>query len=139
MARKVRDLMTPEPIAVEADRPVADAAEKMRDESVGDVLVTQDGKLFGIVTDRDIVVRCVALGEDPRQMPVEQISTKELTVVTADDDADRAAELMGERALRRLPVVDRGKLVGIVSLGDLAVEREPGSALGEISAAPPNV
>jgi CBS domain-containing protein len=139
MASKIRDLMTPDPVAVEADRPVLEAAQRMREGSMGDVLVTRDGDLYGIVTDRDIVVRCVALGEDPRQTAVESVCSTELTVLAPDDDADHAVELMRERALRRLPVVERGRLVGIVTLGDLAIERDRSSALGEISAAPPNV
>ena len=87
----------------------------------------------------DIVVRVVAEGRDPRATRIEDIASRDLTAVSPDDPVDRAVELMRERAVRRLPVVKRGKVVGIVSIGDLAVERDPGSALADISAAPPNV
>jgi CBS domain-containing protein len=138
---KVRDVMTQDPIALDANATVVEAAEQMRDAAVGDVLVVQNGRLLGIVTDRDIAVRGVAAGEDPRTMKLANIMSAELTTVSPDDDAARAVELMRKRALRRLPVVENGRLVGILSLGDLAIEgdrRSAGSALGSISAAPPN-
>jgi CBS domain-containing protein len=111
----------------------------MRANDIGDVIASDDkGGITGIVTDRDIVVRVVAEGRDPSATPIEDIASRDLTAVSPDDPVERAVELMRERAVRRLPVVKRGKVVGIVSIGDLAVERDPGSALADISAAPPN-
>jgi CBS domain-containing protein len=138
MPNKVRDVMTKNPIALEADQPVTVAARRMREAEVGDVLVTRDGDLCGIVTDRDIVVRCVASGGDPETTALGRICSEAVATLRPDDDADRAVALMKQHAVRRIPVVDDGRLVGIVSLGDLAVERDRSSALGSISAAPAN-
>jgi CBS domain-containing protein len=110
----------------------------MRDRDIGDVLVTRDGdQLAGIVTDRDLVVRCLADGADA-DATIERACSNDLATVTPDSSVDDAIRLMRERSLRRIPVVDGGRAVGIVTLGDLAVEREPDSALGDISAALPN-
>jgi CBS domain-containing protein len=138
MADTVRDLMTPDPVTVDASAPVAEAARVMRDRHVGDVMVLQGGRLRGIVTDRDIVVRVVAEERDARTSRAGDVVSTHLVTVTPDDPVERAVALMRENALRRLPVVDGDRPVGIVSLGDLAVEREPRSALGQISAAPAN-
>jgi CBS domain-containing protein len=135
MASTVADVMTNEPVSCPASTSVHDVARLMRDRGIGDVLVTEDGKLKGIVTDRDIVVRCLAEG-DVSGATVADACSKELTVVEPGMRISDAAELMGRLAVRRLPVVDRGRPVGIVSLGDLAVERDPESVLGQISAAP---
>jgi CBS domain-containing protein len=118
---------------------VREAAETMRANDIGDVVVVDDnGAISGILTDRDIVVRVVAEGRDPRATRIGDIASRELTAVSPDDPVDRAVLLMRERAIRRLPVVDKGKPVGIVSIGDLALDRDPDSALADISAAPPN-
>jgi CBS domain-containing protein len=91
------------------------------------------------VTDRDIAVRAVADGRDPERTPVSEICSKDLTTVSPEDDLDRAIQVMREKAIRRLLVVDnRNQTVGILSLGDLALERDARSVLGQISAAPPN-
>jgi CBS domain-containing protein len=110
----------------------------MRDRDIGDVLVVDDGSIRGIVTDRDIVVRCVADGADLENAKVGDVCSADLTTVTADATVEEAARIMRDSALRRLPVVDRGAPVGIVTLGDLAVQADPHSALGGISAARPN-
>ena len=102
-----------------------DAAGHMRDRDIGDVLVVDDGSVRGIVTDRDIVVRCVAEGGDVRQATVGDVCSAKLTTVASDASIEEAARIMRDKALRRLPVVDRGKPVGIVTLGDLAVRRRP--------------
>jgi CBS domain-containing protein len=139
MADRIRDVMTPNPQALSASATVREAAETMRTHDIGDVIASDNkGGLAGIVTDRDIVVRVVAEGRDPRVTLIEEIVSRDLTAVSPDDPVKRAVELMRERAVRRLPVVKGGKVVGIVSIGDLAVERDPGSALADISAAPPN-
>ena len=134
----IAELMTADPIVVERDTPVREAAQRMRDSDVGDVLVTENGSLFGIVTDRDIVIRCVAEDADPSEMEVGDLCSDELVTLSPSDLAADAVKLMKQKAVRRLPVVDGEKAVGIITLGDLAVEQDAQSALGRISAAPPN-
>ena len=139
MAEYIRDVMTTNPETLPESTIVREAAEAMRANDIGDVVVVDDnGAISGILTDRDIVVRVVAEGRDPRVTRIGDIASRELTAVSPDDPVDRAVQLMRERAIRRLPVVDKGKPVGIVSIGDLALDRDPGSALADISAAPPN-
>jgi CBS domain-containing protein len=110
----------------------------MRDQDIGAVIVIENNQVCGIVTDRDIVVRMVAEGRDAATTPLAALCGHTLTTISPEDSVDRAVQLMREKAVRRLPVVERGHAVGIVSLGDLVRERDPDSALGEISAAPPN-
>jgi CBS domain-containing protein len=139
MAERIREVMTPDPHTLPERTLVRMAADTMRANDIGDVIVSDDnGQITGILTDRDIVVRVVAEGRDPSATRVGDIASRELTAVAPDDPVDRAVQLMRERAIRRLPVVDRGKPVGIVSIGDLALDRDPDSALADISAAPPN-
>jgi CBS domain-containing protein len=139
MAERIRDVMTTDPQTLPESAIVREAAETMRAHDIGDVILSDDnGQLTGILTDRDIVVRVVAEGRDPRATRIGDIASRELTAVSPDDPVDRAVQLMRERAIRRLPVVDKGKPVGIVSIGDLALDRDPDSALADISAAPPN-
>ncbi len=138
MGQKIRELMTKDPLTMDIARPLVEAARMMRDADVGDVLCMRDGKLAGIVTDRDIVVRCIAEDADPKTTPVERACSRDLTTLSPEDDSDNAVKLMGKKAIRRIPVVENGKPVGIVSLGDLAVARDRESALGGISAARAN-
>ncbi len=139
MAKQVRDVMNTKPIKLDRSTSVVEAARQMRTASVGAVLISHDGRLAGIVTDRDIAVRVVAQGRDPSTTRLADICSSELTTLSPDDDIDRAIDVMRSRAVRRLPVVDAtNRPVGIVSLGDLALERDPQSVLGRISAAPPN-
>ena len=139
MSERIRDVMTTNPETLPESTIVREAAEAMRANDIGDVVVVDDnGAISGILTDRDIVVRVVAEGRDPRATRIGDIASRELTAVSPDDPVDRAVQLMRERAIRRLPVVDKGKPVGIVSIGDLALDRDPDSALADISAAPPN-
>ena len=139
MARQVRELMNKQPIKLASSSPIAEAARRMRDGNVGAVLVEDGGMMCGIVTDRDIAVRAVAQGRDPRTTPLSEICSKDLTTLSPDDDLDRAVQVMREKAIRRVPVVDaRKQPVGILSLGDLALELDARSVLGQISAAPPN-
>lgn len=135
----VRDVMSPSPRTLPAASSLQEAARFMRDHDIGPVIVVNDdGGLRGIVTDRDIVVRAVAEGREPTTTRLAEICSEELVVVGPDDDAEAAIRFMRERAVRRLPVVEGERPVGIVAIGDLAVTRDPGSALAEISAAPPN-
>ena len=140
MLNRIADVMTPNPMTIPEKTLVREAAEAMRANDIGDVIVTDDrGKLVGIVTDRDVVVRVVAEGRDPRATCVGDIASRDLTAVAPTDRIDHAVDLMRERAIRRLPVVDKGKPIGIVTIGDLALNRDPDSALADISGAPPNV
>lgn len=137
MASTVQDVMTTDLITCPTTATIADAARLMRDHDIGDVLVTSDdGRLTGIVTDRDLVVRCLAEGLSG-DAPVASACTTGLTTIGTNASIEDAARLMSDLSLRRLPVVEVDRTVGIVTLGDLAVERDPNSALGEISAAQP--
>lgn len=137
--RRVRELMTPGLVTVPGTASVAQAACEMRDHSIGDVLVMDEGRLLGLLTDRDIAVRVVASGRLPELTPVAEVcSREELVTVSPEDKVIHAVALMRDRAVRRLPVMQNGRPVGIVSLGDLALERDRRSVLGEISAAPAN-
>lgn len=134
----VSEVMTKNPITLDAKTTVEDAARAMRDADIGDVLVMEDNHLCGIVTDRDIVLRSIAEGQNPGQMPIRRICSETLASASPSDTVEDAVRMMRERSVRRLPVVEGDKPIGILSIGDLAVERDPRSALGEISAAPPN-
>jgi CBS domain-containing protein len=138
MAQQVRDVMTRNPITMQATATATDAAKAMRDRDIGDILVLENSLICGIVTDRDIVVRGLGVGLDPGQTKLGEICSRELTTVSPTDDVSDVIALMRGKAIRRLPVVENERPVGIVSLGDLAVERDQRSVLGEISAAPPN-
>ena len=131
--------MTPEPEALEATATVMHAAELMRARDIGDVVVLEDDRLYGILTDRDIVVRVLAERSDPAAVTVGEACSRVLTTISPTESLADAVRLIREKAIRRLPVVeDGGRVVGIVSLGDLAEARDPKSALGDISAAAPN-
>lgn len=136
--QNIQEVMTRNPMTYPASGTIADAARAMRDNDVGDVLVERDGSVCGIVTDRDIVVRGVAEDCDLNQVSLGDICTETLVTLSPTDSVEDAVRLMRTEALRRLPICDDGKPVGIVSLGDLAVERDPESALADISAARPN-
>ncbi len=138
MAQTVREVMTAKPVALQSGTTLQEAARAMRDHDVGSVVVLDDDVVRGIVTDRDIVVRAVAEGRDPATTVLAEISSERVVTVSPDDPVDRAVALMREHAVRRLPVVENGRPAGIVSIGDLAIERDPESVLGRISAAEPN-
>ncbi|KUN38516.1 CBS domain-containing protein [Streptomyces longwoodensis] len=138
MAQHVRDIMTGGPVTVEPQTSLTAVARLMRDENIGAVLVADHDELRGLVSDRDLVVRALAEGWDPERTTVAGACSDDLVTVTPDDDLDRAVGLMREHAVRRLPVVEGGHPVGMVALADLAMERDPESALGDISVARPN-
>lgn len=139
MGQAIRDVMTPDPVCVDPHETAADAARRMREVESGAILVAEDGHLRGMLTDRDIVVRAIAQGRDPRQVEVREICSSDIEALRPDDDADRAVQLMRERHIRRIPIVDgEDHPVGIVSIGDLALARDEKSALADISAAPAN-
>ncbi|MFC9463493.1 CBS domain-containing protein [Streptomyces coelicoflavus] len=138
MTQYVRDVMTGDPVTVEPLTSVTEVARLMRDRDLGAVLVTEGDRLRGLVTDRDLVVRSLAEGGDPERTTVAGACSGDLVTVRPDEELGHAVELMRAHAVRRVPVVDDGHPVGIVSLGDLAMERDPESALGDISVARPN-
>lgn len=139
MTTTMRDIMSPAPVCLAATESVSAAAKAMKEHGIGTVLVLADGRLAGIVTDRDIAVRVLAENHDPRAMRVGAICSTELAVLGPDDDVELAARLVRERAIRRIPVAQDGTPVGVVSIGDLALEKDQHSALSAISAASPNI
>jgi CBS domain-containing protein len=134
----IRDVMSPRPLALSADAMITEAALVMRREDIGDVLVVQEDRPCGILTDRDIVVRVLAAGKDPSQTRVGDVCSRELTTVSPEDSVGQAVRLMREKAIRRLPVLEDGEIVGMLSIGDIAVARDSRTGLADISAAPPN-
>jgi CBS domain-containing protein len=122
-ARKIRDIMTRDPEVVRPDDKLQAAAMKMRELDVGVVPVCDGRKLRGMLTDRDIAIRAVAEGQDPRSTTVQDVMTPDITYCMEDDSIEEAARLMKDQQIRRLPIVDNNHdLVGIISLGDLAVD-----------------
>jgi CBS domain-containing protein len=139
MAESVSDVMTPNPRTVTPSDSLAKVAEIMRDADVGALVVAESDVPSGIVTDRDIVVRAIAEGKDPAETTVaDTAEDRELRTVTPDQSVDDVIALMRDEKVRRVPVVEDGRAVGIVSLGDLALDREPRSALAQISEPPAN-
>ncbi|HYX79381.1 MAG TPA: CBS domain-containing protein [Actinomycetota bacterium] len=135
---KVRDVMTADPVTITRDASLAEASRLMRDRDIGALVVLAEDDVAGVITDRDIVVRGIAENRMPDQTPVSEVTSEDVVTVSPEDELSRVVETMRERALRRVPVVESGHPVGIVSLGDLAVDRDPDSVLGQISAADPN-
>lgn len=122
---KVRDIMTNQVISVAPGESVDVAARTLTHYNIGALPVCgTDGKLCGLVTDRDLVTRCLASGRTPAQTTVREVMSREVRVAQPDMDAAVAAHLMGSRQVRRLPVVENGKLCGMLSLGDLAKREE---------------
>ena len=126
----IRDVMTPNPQTVSPQDSIQNAARIMRDADTGAVPVVENGRPIGILTDRDIVVRAVADGGQPNR-PVSDIVTGSVVVVSPDMSTREASELMSEYQVRRLPVVENERLVGIVSIGDLAVKEGRDSRTGD--------
>jgi CBS domain-containing protein len=135
----VSEVMTKDVVYLPAETTIDEAAKAMRDRNIGDVVVTEGPALAGVVTDRDIVVRAVAERRDPGSTPIGTITSRDMIMVQQDATANEAVRMMRDRAVRRLLVCDRDRqLVGILSIGDLALEMDRDSALADISAAPPN-
>ncbi|MPM17324.1 Hypoxic response protein 1 [bioreactor metagenome] len=135
---QVRNLMNPNVVSITPGESAALAARLLCQHNVGSLPVCEeDGRLRGILTDRDIILRCIAAEEDPAQTPVREVMTRSPSTVSPDDDIREAARIMASDQIRRLPVVDHGRLVGIVALGDLArthqFDMEASKALSEIS------
>ncbi len=119
----IRDLMTPTVVTVASSTSLADVAREMREENLAEVLVVDDGLVRGMVTDRDIVVHGVANGLDPNGATAADVCRADLVSVTPGAGVDEAIEVMRRRAVRRIPVLDDGVPVGMLSLGDLAIAR----------------
>jgi len=137
MGTKVRDVMTDRPHCVTPETPVSQAAELMASEDIGALPVLENDEIAGVVTDRDIVVRAVAKGKDPRGMPVREVSTREVITVGKEQDLSDALQLMATHRVRRLPVVnEENRLVGVVAQADIALiarEKTVGEVVGQIS------
>jgi CBS domain-containing protein len=138
MAQSIREVMTADPRTVDSGATLVDAAREMRDGDVGSLVVVENGSVAGIVTDRDIVVRAVADGRDPSSTRVSEVATMNPTTLTVDQTVEDAIRVMREQDIRRIPVVQDGRPAGIVSLGDLAIERDTDSVLADIASEPPN-
>jgi CBS domain-containing protein len=140
MGTHVGEVMTRRPRSVTPETPVTQVAELMEAEDVGAIPVVEGDRLVGMVTDRDIVVRAIAKGKDPRGMPVAEVSSRDLVTVDPDDDLSDALQLMAQHQVRRLPVVeDDNRLVGVISQADIALEakeKHAGEMLEEISRPP---
>ena len=136
MAQSVRDVMTPGVRSVSPSQSLAEAAEVMKGEDVGAVPVVEEGRLAGIVTDRDIVIRAVADRRDPQTVKVEEVASRDLVTVEPEQDLDEALALMARHQVRRLPVVEQGQLVGMLAQADVALEakeKNVGEMVEEIS------
>jgi CBS domain-containing protein len=134
---KIKELMTTDVITCTPSTPIMEVAKHMKNNDIGSVPVVNNNQLVGLITDRDVIVRCIALGLDPNKTQAQDCMTKNPVTVTPETDAHEAADLMASEQVRRLPVVKNGALVGICVLGDLAVMSvhvdEAGDALSEIS------
>jgi CBS domain-containing protein len=136
MGTSIKEVMTRDVRACEPNATVAEAAKVMAQEDVGPIPIVEDGRLVGIVTDRDIVVRVVAEGRDPKTTTVNEIASTELVTVSPEDNLDEALKLLAERQIRRLPVVEGDRLVGIVAQADIArlgKDKTTGEVVEEIS------
>jgi CBS domain-containing protein len=137
MVQRVADVMTPAPTDVDATDTIEAAARAMASKDVGALIVRSESRIVGIITDRDIVVRGLAEGRG-LDAKVGEVASDQLVTVGPGDPVATAVEVMRDAAVRRVPVMDGDTAVGIVSIGDLAVERDPSSALADISEEPPN-
>jgi CBS domain-containing protein len=136
VAKMVRDAMTANPRTATPAQSLAEAAQIMQSEDVGSVPVVEDGRLVGVLTDRDIAIRAVAEGVDVQTLNVGDVASREPVTVEPGQDLDEALALMARHQVRRLPVVDDGQLVGILAQADVAIEvkeKKAGEVLEEIS------
>ena len=131
MAKRVQQLMTSDPCSIDVDKSVAYAAKMMRDENVGVAPIVEGDRLVGTVTDRDIVVRVIAEGKNPESTMVREVASTDLVTVEPQQDLDEALKLMAKHQVRRLPVVERGRLVGVVAQADVARQADD-SKTGEL-------
>lgn len=134
---KVSDIMSTDVSWVDPSAKLTDIAKMMKDKDIGSIPVVQNNMVKGIITDRDIVIRVISEGKDTNQITADQVMSADPVVIEQSEDIDKAADIMFEYQIKRLPVVKNDKLVGIIALGDLAVEsihvNEAGEALSGIS------
>lgn len=138
MVQKVHEVMTSPAVTVSREANLTEAARLMRDRDIGDLFVMDDGRLHGVITDRDIVVRAAAESRDLNATPVDEVCSHDIVDINMNADADQAVTLMRARAVRRVPVMDGDRLVGVVTLSDMIVERDDRSPMADISVAQPN-
>ena len=131
---EIKDIMTRSVVSIEPGESVEVAARTMTHYNIGALPVCANGKLCGMLTDRDIVTRCLAANRQPSNTQVGQIMTEQVTSVRPDMEIGAAAHLMGRLQIRRLPVAQDGKLCGMVSLGDMAVREETTLDAGDVLA-----
>ena len=131
---EIKDIMTQSVVSIDPNESVEVAARTMTRHNIGALPVCSNGKLCGMLTDRDIVTRCLAANRQPASTQVRQVMTEQVTAVRPDMEMGAAAHLMGRLQIRRLPVVENGKLCGMVSLGDLAVREETVLDAGDVLA-----
>ena len=131
MGKNVKDAMTSSPATATPSQSLAEAARLMKEQDVGSVPVVDGSRLVGVLTDRDIVVRAVAEGGDPRTVQVGEIASHDVVTVRPDDDLDEALRLMAQHQIRRLAVVEDGQLVGVVAQADVALEAKE-KAVGHV-------
>lgn len=133
---KVREIMTREPSTLSPASTIGEAATIMRQNDCGSVPIVEGGRLVGIITDRDIVIRILAGGKDPKTAHVSEAMTADPVTVGPDASLDEAQKVMAERQVRRLPVVENGRLVGLVVIGQVARRddaRDVGETLKDVS------
>jgi CBS domain-containing protein len=128
---QLRDVMTPNPVTVGPSATLQEAARIMRDEDTGVVPIVDNGRPVGVITDRDIVVRAVADGADGARRSVREVASSDLITVAPDMTTEQAAELMAERQVRRVLVCENEKLIGVASIGDLAVKGRDDQRMGD--------
>src|SRR5215472_6043597 len=137
MGQHIREVMTTNPSTIEPDGNVVEVARIMKQEDAGVVPVTENGRLTGMVTDRDIAIRVVAEGKDPQSTTVREVASTDLVTIDPQQDLDEALRLMAQHKVRRLPVVEEdGRLVGVVAQADVAREGDDtktGQVVQEIS------
>ena len=137
MGKKIQEVMTSNPCAIDADKPVSYAAQMMKDEDVGFAPIVEGDRLVGTLTDRDIAIKVVAEGKDPQSTAVRDIASTDVVTVDPQQDLDEALRLMASNQVRRLPVVEEdGRLVGVVAQKDVAEEGDDaktGEVVQEIS------
>jgi CBS domain-containing protein len=124
MAKSVHDAMTENPRSIDASASVIEAARIMREGHIGSLPITDDEKLVGMITDRDITTRVVAEAADPKMTSVADVYSRDLISVEPDKDLDEALQLMARHQVRRLPVIENGRLVGIVAQADIALRKD---------------
>jgi CBS domain-containing protein len=136
MGKSIRDVMSSNPCAIDADKPVAYAAKMMKEEDVGLAPIVEGDRLLGTLTDRDIVLRVVAEGKDPQTVTAREVASTDLITIDPQQDLDEALRLMASNQVRRLPVVEEGRLVGVLAQADVAreaKEKQTGQLVEDIS------